>query len=561
MLFCDIHLPIPQGARYEFISPRAGDTYLRYRVRSYHEGGKKKHERVTIGRVFKDDLTGMEYFCPNDKYYLKVLNKPLPVSSEVKDKGRTRKAKEHGEAQKPSETNRAFGCMLACHTVVRELGLDAILEESFGSLCNSIIAVASFFALGCPGKMTNIDHFTGQNMCFIRRIIDSSALCKLYKELNAPLRNEFFKRWTDRCREDDEYLCYDVTSVSAYSEQLSDSDWGCNRDKERLRQFNIGMFCTMKKGLPVYYCPYNGSINDFTNFPYVAEHAKSMGIGQTKDITLVMDGGFADPHTISKAVEHGFSLVIGAPCNFGVKIKEQLLGWRLSQQADDKFFVLPDESVSYHQMPVNIEDHSARLMLFRSPNACRREEKNLNSFVNRQDAMLAERKHLSPSAIKDYRHYFDIKIEEDGGFSYKLNNKTYLEESKLCGCFALLTNRDDLSCKETLIIYRRKDMVEKAFATLKNNILEERMHTCTNDGAGGKLFLAFIGLIIRKTFELKLGEYLRKRGMGLDSALDRLRDITCTKKGDLWILDNALTKKQKELVELLKLPVSSLMVK
>lgn len=100
-------------------------------------------------------------------------------------------------------------------------------------------------------------------------------------------------------------------------------------------------------------------------------------------------------------------------------------------------------------------------------------------------------------------------------------------------------------------------MVEQAFGTLKNDIWGERMHTKTIEGTPGELFLAFIGLIIRKALEKKLRPFLNRNRMGLDSAFSRLADISCLKNGELWILDKALTKQQKELAEILQLPVSS----
>ena len=46
--------------------------------------------------------------------------------------------------------------------------------------------------------------------------------------------------------------------------------------------------------------------------------------------------------------------------------------------------------------------------------------------------------------------------------------------------------------------------------------------------------------------------------MGLDSAIERLADIQCAKKDQMWILTSALTKQQKELIEALKLPINYL---
>ena len=106
-------------------------------------------------------------------------------------------------------------------------------------------------------------------------------------------------------------------------------------------------------------------------------------------------------------------------------------------------------------------------------------------------------------------------------------------------------------------IYRAKDCVEKSFGIFKNDILDEEYRLRINV----KLFLAIIGLILRKTLENKLRGYLTKSRIGLDSAIARLGDITCRKQNDGWVLTSALSKQQKELVKALDLPISRLDIK
>ena len=72
------------------------------------------------------------------------------------------------------------------------------------------------------------------------------------------------------------------------------------------------------------------------------------------------------------------------------------------------------------------------------------------------------------------------------------------------------------------------------------------------------MFLAFIGLIIRRTLEDKLRRYLNKSRISLDSAINRLSYIRCIKEDEKWVLSNCLTKVQRELVDILGLPVGGL---
>lgn len=559
MLYPDIHLAIPDGARYERFSPRKGETYLRYRVRSFHDqNGKKKHVRVCIGKIIKDAETGVEYLCPNKDYYTKLMNLPLPVAAVVKSRGKTASVK-HPASVTYSELSESvgFGYMIACWSIVKELGLDSLLEQCFGSLAPSIIVAGAFFAAGAPGGLTNIDHFTRKNMCFTNKVMGSDDLCELYSNMPQSMRNEFFMKWIKRCCEND-FVCYDVTSISNYSERLPFVAWGYNRDKEPLQQFNVGMFCTIKSQMPVYFCQYNGNINDFTNFPYVAKQAKDIGLGTSAKITLVIDGGFAVPETIAEAVDCGFDLIVGAPCDFGVNVKDSILQWRSSVLADKDVILLDNEAVRYCEQPFTIGRVNSRLMMFKLPSSTLTQEASLVALINRMEAELSERKRMSKAGMEKYMPFFKFALHDDGSFSFERDQYILHQALLMCGCFAIFCTRDDLDCEQVLIIYRAKDCIEKAFAMLKNDILDERVRTKSLESTNGKLFLAFIGLIIRKCLDRKLRTYLSKRRIGLDSAIDRLADIRCRRTEGSWVLEKAMTKQQKELVEVLQLPVGYL---
>ncbi len=48
----------------------------------------------------------------------------------------------------------------------------------------------------------------------------------------------------------DEYVAYDVTSISTQAHGVEEAEWGYNRDKERLPQVNFGMYYGEESRLP-----------------------------------------------------------------------------------------------------------------------------------------------------------------------------------------------------------------------------------------------------------------------------------------------------------------------
>ena len=556
MLYTEISIPLPDDSRYELYKQGKGTTYVKYRIKSYRHEGRLKHDRLLIGRLVIDPIDGAKMFHPNSNYF-SFFNVQPPTFSKVKGPGRPRKASKEPVSIERKSNEAAFGYSIACHSLAREHSLDQILINSFGdSLANKILAVGAFFGAGAPGGLTNIDHFTYKHMCFTDGVITSQGLSQLYQEITTAECNDFFKEWTKYCCADD-CICYDVTSISNYSTSLPMVAWGYNRDKERLPQVNVGMFCTIERKLPVFFSYYNGSINDFTNLPYVLEQARLNGLKLDVPLTLVLDGGFAVSEPLDIARQHGCEFIVGAPLNLSKDIRNQVLDWRSSPLSSNTSLIQRhDETIRCSVKELTIGRINTRLMMYKSPLSSARDESTLNSYVAKIAQELKTATRLGQSKLKLYSQFFHIN--EDDGLRFELKEKHYSELLELCGCFAMLCTRNDLSPNEVLDIYRAKDCVEKSFSIFKNDVQDERLQVNYQDSINGKLFLAFIGLILRKTLENKLRSYLTKSRIDIDSAIARLMDITCRKQNDEWVLTSALSKQQKELVKALDLPISQL---
>lgn len=563
MLYTEISIPLPENSRYELHKQGKDSTYVKYRIKSYRHEGRLKHERLLIGKLVIDQIDGAKMFHPNSNYF-SFFNVQPPTFSKVKGPGRPRKASKEPVSIERKSIETAFGYTIACHSLAREHSLDQILRNSFGdALANKILAVGAFFGAGAPGGLTNIDHFTDKHMCFTDGVITSQGLSQLYREITTAECNDFFKEWTQYCCADD-CICYDVTSISNYSTSLPMVAWGYNRDKERLPQVNVGMFCTIARKLPVFFSCYNGAINDFTNLPYVLEQAKLNGLKLDVPLTLVLDGGFAVSESLDIARQHGCEFIVGAPLDFCKDIRNQVLDWRRSPLSSNTSLIQRrDETIRCSVKEFTIGRINTRLMMYKSPLSSVRDESALNSYVAKIAEELKTATRLGQSKLNRYSQFFNINEneDEDDGLRFELKEKHYSELLELCGCFALFCTRNDLSPNEVLDIYRAKDCVEKSFGIFKNDILDERLQVKNQESINGKLFLAFIGLILRKTLENKLRSYLTKSRIGLDSAIARLGDITCRKQNDEWILTSALSKQQKELVKALDLPISQLDIK
>ena len=83
----------------------------------------------------------------------------------------------------------------------------------------------------------------------------------------------------------------------------------------------------------------------------------------------------------------------------------------------------------------------------------------------------------------------------------------------------------------------------------------ERIRIHSTEARRGKLFVLFVSLILRTVLLIRLCDWIRKNRYSLIGCIHQLKNIQCRKAGENWILSKALTKKQKEISEILKLPI------
>ena len=109
---------------------------------------------------------------------------------------------------------------------------------------------------------------------------------------------------------------------------------------------------------------------------------------------------------------------------------------------------------------------------------------------------------------------------------------------------------------EILEIYRRRDAVEKCFDHLKNDIDMRRLYVQSDEVAQGKMFVAFIALIVRSYMQNRLNEYTNSRKYTFQKILLELEKVklirSANHKNNFRLL-NPSTKMQREIIEQLGL--------
>jgi hypothetical protein len=249
--------------------------------------GQPTNTKRSIGKLDKD--TGQ--LIPNNAYYEFYGEKP---ASSIES------ADEIREAGIPFMTNWIFA----------SLGVDKILEESLGKGKAHMAAIVAAYMLSEGNVMSYLEPFCEHSLFY--GSMSERAASKLFASIGNIERMRFFRMWAAHICQS-EYLAYDVTSFSSYAEGITDTEWGYNRDGERLPQINLGLYLGQTSLLPVFYATYPGSIVDRSHLKAMMEHNVELGI---TDIRFVMDKGFASTSNIQYMCELRYRFIIGVENRF-----------------------------------------------------------------------------------------------------------------------------------------------------------------------------------------------------------------------------------------------------
>lgn len=100
------------------------------------------------------------------------------------------------------------------------------------------------------------------------------------------------KRWLET-----EYLAYDATPISSYSNTLKQVKYGLNKEHDLLPQPNLVLVFDEKSKLPVYYRKLPGNITDVKT---IQNLLKDIDFLQMDKVQLVMDRGFYSETNVKK---------------------------------------------------------------------------------------------------------------------------------------------------------------------------------------------------------------------------------------------------------------------
>lgn len=443
-----------------------GTTYVFEAVAQWNaEKQQSRQKRVYIGK--KDPITGQ--FLPNKKYY-ELYGKDAKVEN-----------LQTFSIMKSVD----FGNIYLMDCAASACGLKQVLKECFPDSWEEILTCAMHSC--SENEALYLCEEWAHNSC-VPSAPTSQSISKLLKELDEDSRMKFYRKWAG-LRGEKEYLALDISSISSWSELINYVEYGYNRDHEDLPQINLAMLFGEESRLPVFTRVYPGSLKDVSTLIGMTEFMEQLKI---KQMHFVMDKGFYSAKGINILLGKYIKFAIGIP--FSTKIAKETLRENLSLLENPANAIEIGGHI-YHALSIRktINGRRAYVHIYYDRERAAKEHDRLMHKIIRIENGLADGSVRMDSA--EAKKYFSFQKNGEGSYNIHRKEDVIRKKLEFSGYFVIMSN-DSKDSEYILQVYRTKDVVEKSFDNIKNDLDLERLRIHSDAAMEGRIFLGFISLII-----------------------------------------------------------------
>ena len=476
------------------------------------EKKRGEHKRNYIGKVVNGELV------PNRKYRLQkqleeqqAAVKPGPVPA--------------------TECRRLFyGATYLFDKICEQIGITEDLKACFGDTGDQIRAVAYFLVLEEGQPMYRFRKWSQTHWQPCSKELSSQRISEVFRDISEDHKLDYFRRQAKR-RSENEYLAFDTTSISSYSELIRQAKYGKNKEGDDLPQINLAMLCGESSMLPVYYRKLSGNIPDVKT---IENLMKDIDFLEIEKLNLVMDRGFYSEKNINDLMKHHHKFLIG------VKTSLKLVSSHLNEDRDS-FITRGNYDSSLHlyirsyteswdyteEKPRKGETISDKrrvyIHIYFNDQHCTDDRDRFNHLLDRCEEELRT-DDRNPNHESVYRKYFVIHETPARGRKITYNEEAVRKAERDYGYFALMSNgiKDPV---EALKIYRMRDLIEKSFGNLKERLSMRRMSVSSEENFEGKLFVQFVALEIMSYIKKQMEDNDLYRNYTMQALLDEFDTI------------------------------------
>ena len=338
-------------------------------------------------------------------------------------------------------------------------------------------------------------------------------------------------------------IVYDLSAIRYYGKNNDLAEYGhYYHSNGENREINFVMAVTRDSGIPVHHRIMPGNIVSVSAISNLVMELKDSGI---HSVMIVMDRGFYSESNVKELWDHGISASVPGTLSIYTDLLKKSSGIENSRN----YMQYGEDTIFHRSFMINRMSYIVYYSARRKAESIESFYSRLSEAENRLKGMMAvkfsSRNDMIRSvtgSVRGMGRYITLKFT-GSTLTYSLKHRTIQSHTSRMGFFILLTNTM-ISEEDILQIYRKKDVVEKAFMHSKS--VMEPLYAHTEGGTLAKVFLSTLGYAIIAMIAYRCGlTYNRtletKRG---------IKEVIYTNGSHSTV---ELTKDQKRLLEKLSI--------
>lgn len=544
----------------------------------------KRHLQRHVGRLLEDDRIKIspkfsadfpEY--SGDDWFWGANKKPVREAEYRQDFPATPgPAPEDEDACNPQATL-DVGLTWAAMQVAENSGIRSHLHEIFGKELGEDLLYLSIYKLAGGGAMMTYDlwrqkvwlprskRLSGQKISEILSSVTREQVTgyfRLRHNRQDAIWEEIYKQNPELRGQPIEYAL-DNTSISTYSNTLSEAQFGHAKRDPDLKQINYTVICDQRSGDIVFSHMFDGAVNDVSSLSDILFSMREAGFDLDKNI-LVTDRGYSSLENVQRMINLNIRYLQG------VRYIEDSLKQRFAKHrnslyknafysSEEKAFAFTvtepwTQNTEAGRLKLNTYIHLYRLVGHEDATAQLISE-NADEIIRLKDAKRSVPKDLWAAYSR-----FVVSVRDKNGKERWVRNSSKIDEAVESAGYFVLRSNVVSDAFEALAIYRQRNMVEQDFNQLKNWLDGDRLRVGAVS-VQGKLLVSTIGTALRMMMLCSAKKMENRKdkltipGGSLDRLLMELTLVRAEKRknANAWIR-NTIPASRRRCFELLQLP-------
>ncbi|MBQ7607533.1 MAG: transposase [Desulfovibrionaceae bacterium] len=421
-------------------------------------------------------------------------------------------------------------------------GMLPALKQAMPQWWKEILALAAHAVI----EQSTVQSFRGwafDTWCGLKKLPSDSTISRMYSDMaaNSACIEQFFALYLKEFhsvfpRSRDSVLAFDSSDHATLS-----------RGQENI--IHTALYVDEETGISLWYEYFDGCVLDKTETPYSMEKAEHLGC--TKVFAMI-DRGYYSEANARRATQLGIDFAMMLPETVSL-VSEIIAQWKDTLWLNEQRYIREEDIYGLQTEVLLPSGDRYYAYVYYDDRAAADERNSIHGQVNFSMAE-AEKRLRYTDKMRDFFAKRAIIVTKESNpqtgqnFTLSVDHQMVQQAYAESGFFVIVSNRL-IKASAMITIARNRDRAEKSFCDVKKHFMLPRTYTHSDATYCGKLFTAFIALILRQSFCWFERHLLASSSETVASVLAELRKYKILQKKDgSWVPVYAMNKKQKALL-------------